>query len=142
VIGLCFRYDRRRPLRELWEWNISSFGVDKVWERGRPPDFQSHHPVTSIQTADELPRDPPLVVFQPPEGRHVQGAISLYSFEHPEDAIYFFGTDDENMTLEADLGSRRDFQAVYIPTVKYELFGAIAGAIALFDRASKRGRNG
>ena len=90
-----------------------------------------------IDTAAELP-DVPLVVLGPPDGKFVQGNVSLKDFQHPDDAIYLFGGTQDVLTVE-DLGGRVPDASVYIPFVKHECYSHAAGYMALWDRYVKRG---
>jgi hypothetical protein len=75
-----------------------------------------------------------LVVFSPPDAEHCPGTVSLWDFEHPENAAYFFGSDGGSITQD-QIGIP-SLPIVYIPS-STELFSFHAALIALHDRLMK-----
>ena len=136
MFSVCYRYDRHSWLQNQWEFVLSHFDVPLSWIRRAPDDFNSYHKSERIETANDLPRSP-LVVLAHPEGRVYKGTVALDQFEHPHNAIYFFGGDDE---INNDLGKRKPDHLVYIPATHYEMYSYVAAAITLYDRLVKNGR--
>jgi hypothetical protein len=134
---LCFSREKTWE-QDQWSYVFSNFLVSDIWERGAvDDDFKIYQPTIPVQCADELPRDRPLVLMAHPEGRYFQGIESLINFEHPDNAIYFFGASHLNVSDE-DFGDRLPDYSVYIPT-KLEMYSHVAAAVTLYDRLVKRG---
>jgi hypothetical protein len=133
VLGLCIHYDPHPQRREWWSYVAGWYGVEKIWEIGQPLDVERltrflPEPISSIE---DLPNSN-LVVFQPKDGRYVQGTISIDDFDHPEDAIYCFGYDHGNFEP-----IKRVANYVYVPTQKYEMLAAFSATVALERRRIK-----
>lgn len=80
----------------------------------------------------------PVVVFQPKDGRYVQGETSLENFTHLDDAVYYFGHSHKHMPQE-DLAGLNVVAKVYIEVDEgTELFSNQAGCIVLWDRRLKQ----
>lgn len=134
MLGLCFHYDPKRDRREHWSWIDTWFHPDEIWEVNQPASlqFESKFQPRAVKDVSFLPRSVPLVVCQPPDGRYVKGVHCIDDFEHPDDAIYYFGFDHGNMDP-----IDRDYVSVYVPTRKHEFYAAFAAAIVLNDRRAK-----
>lgn len=141
MFAVCFRSESHATLQDQWSYLFSNFGVTEIWELGEPLGQKIYQPTTKILTAEELPKQRPLVVLAPAEGRYIQGNESLKDFVHPDDAIYMFGGSHLNLN-EDDMGNRIADHYVYIDLVKYECFAHSAGYMVLWDRYMKRGQHG
>ena len=141
--GVCFRRETENWMQDQWSWVFSFDGMDspEIWERGkndpRMGDWDIYQATISIDTAAELPAGQPLVVLAHPDSQYVQGTANLFDFVHPADAIYMFGASHLNMSDEDDLGGRVPDHLLYIPFTQYEMYGAAAAYITLYDRALK-----
>ena len=138
--SICFEYDERGWNRDLWLYVITGFGVGG-FERGRDPEMTGNHFGTvAVQDVYDLPTDRPLVVLQP-LASSFPGEISLKNFVHPENAIYYFGSDRGNTTAEDLEGLEYDL--VYVPqadnVVQNELWTHQIGGIVLYDAMTKAG---
>lgn len=143
MIGICFRRENSGFLQDQWSFVFSNFGVTEIWERsGGSGDLEIYQPTVDIDTAIDLPAKRPMVVLAHQEGKYIQGVDSLVDFAHPEDAIYLFGGSRANLSDEEDLGGRAPDHLLYIPSVRYEMYGHAAGYITLYDRLVKRGSFG
>jgi hypothetical protein len=137
MLRLCFGYIRNRWEINNWSYLVAAFPVDEYYVIVRPKDeliesgFLKKAKI--IRTADELPKEPELVVAAPKKGRFIQGSVDLKDFKHPEDAIYMFGFDNVHLS-EDELGSREPDHVVYIDAEsRWELFAHVAAAIFLYD---------
>lgn len=87
------------------------------------------------QVHDSPPLGMPVILFQPLDGRFVQGENSLVDFVHPDDCCYLFGASHGQVTLDHPVDGK-----IYIPSVPtWALFASQAAAIVLYDRFVKRG---
>lgn len=141
MLRLCFGYIRNRWEINNWSYLLSSFPVDEYYVIVKANDelinsgFLKQAKI--IRTADELPKEPELVVAAPKKGRFVQGSVDLKDFKHPEDAIYMFCFDNVHLS-EDQLGTRAPDHAVYIDAEdKWELYAHVAAGIFLYDRKTK-----
>ena len=92
------------------------------------------------RNAADLDLTLPLIVFQPPNARYIQGVSSLVDFGHPRSAIYLFGGDNSNLNDEDDLGGRLPDDIVYVPqTGKDQMYSWVAAAVVFYDRLVKLG---
>lgn len=144
-VGICFAYDLNGYYRTQWLCNATAFRLDAVYERGLDDEIANPYGVVSVESADDLPLDCELVVLSPRTARLIPGQESLEFFEHPERAIYLFGADTRFLS-EEDLGGRRPDHIVYVPNIsddeRDELYSFTIGAIVLYDRLMKLGRDG
>jgi hypothetical protein len=96
----------------------------------------SHFYVDHVVNLEEAPlyQGLPTVLLAPPRGRYIQGETSLLDFDHPEEALYVFGPDNEHFSgLEAD-------HLVYIPTdSKDEMYSWVACVVTMWDRRLQYG---
>jgi hypothetical protein len=117
---------------------IDNFGVTDTWEHGRDAEIVEGYPKTKIiERISELP-EAELVLLAPPDGRQVQGVTALPDFEHPSgDTIYITGQNNVQMA-ESPFLNGRDYQTVFIPSEKHELFALVAAACTLYDRRAKQ----
>lgn len=146
TVGVCFQSEHRGWMQDQWSWVFSNFGITEIWERDadhdgyRGKDGSIYQPTIKIDTAAELP-ERPIVLLTPKEGRFFNGNTSLKDFDHPEDAIYFFGG-SHGVLSEEDFGGREPHSLVFIPFVKFESYSHSAAYVTLWDRYSKRGSFG
>ena len=121
-------------------------GVHVFWpndERGFAANqwdhAQSHFKIDSVRDwHDEVPKEHSLVVLSPANAMNVKGTQSLVDFEHPENAVYWFGSNHHHLEWE-DLPRQPD-AIVYIPANDYtELYSWTALTLVLYDRLVKHG---
>ncbi len=123
---------------DQWSYVLSHWKPRNVYLIGnvdrRLKPFRS---VIEIESAADLP-DLPVVVMQPDTSRYVKPSQTIAEFLHPDECIYLFGSDHIHLTDEHTGG--RDIRVVSIPTDTHdEMYSWIAGAVTLFDRASRHG---
>lgn len=137
MYGVCVCFNSDLEMKQWWHLLAQNFNIlsNQVWLRGNPVNRTLFGQV--IQTADELPPNRPLVIVQPRNALCIEGQDSLITFQHPQNAIYFFGTNNSYMQPE-DLGNRTPDHSIYIP-VSNELYSWTAGAMVLYDRLLKIG---
>jgi hypothetical protein len=141
TIGICFVGEQRRDTQDQWSFLLSNFGDPECWEIEKASVEAVYQKPVKIKTAEELPSDRPLVVLAPEAGKYVQGTENLKDFEHPDDAIYLFGSSHLNL-CEDEMGDRVADHCVYIPLVKCECYAPPAAYMTLWDRYVKRGSHG
>ena len=141
MLGVCFAYDKDPTIRDEWVLNLNTFDVEGRFERNNPrPDEPNRFKLTWIKDATDLPlENNELIIVSPKDGRYIQGEISLVDFEHPKDAIYFFGTDEDRLRPH-HIGEDVNYRSVYIPASP-DLWSPQIGSIVLYDRMVKLGSN-
>lgn len=133
--GVCFPYATDQ---NQWDYVLSNFKPETIWILNAPEDARLPKGARRLNTAEDLP-DNPLVVLAPKEGRFVKGEMSLVDFEHPEDAVYLFGQNNQNLS-ELELGNRVPDHVIYIPTSDHvEMYSWTAYAVTYWDRSMKHG---
>jgi hypothetical protein len=140
MIGICFKYNPgyKSLLRDQYYELIKAFPGLTIFEREvheDEPDDYNGQVFTRITDADDLSLDSTLVILTGQDANNIQGTINLKDYVHPENAIYFFGDDQSNLTQEK-IGNRVDYDKVYIP-IQANVWSAQAIAIVLYDRQSK-----
>lgn len=138
MFGVCYKGEGIRMADNAWAHVLDHFGVTEIYERGDSP-YGPLVPTIHVKDAAGLPADRPIVVAAPKTGAYVKGDINLVGFEHPDNAIYFFGTAWDALEFDEELGERRPDYSVYIPSAHHELFPFDAAAIIFYDRYIKRG---
>ena len=111
-----------------WDYILHNMGVlpTDVWIRDRGKFNQVYEP----GDLDGIP----VVVMTPIEARYVKGEIALDNFEHPEDCVYWFGSDHVNVT-EEQLEGLDVVARVYIPTPTVDqMYSWQAFAVTAWDR--------
>ncbi len=124
-----------------WDYILSSFPPDKLIVFGDAVDAPSTNVFSRLDAtyADSLNgQRGTLVVLAPDNGQYVQGDESLVDFVHPDDAIYYFGSDKSPLGPK-EVGRPPDHR-VFIPTAsKDDLFSWQAYAMVAWDRLVKSG---
>lgn len=142
MVGISFRYNGgyKSLLRDQYYELVKAFPNLVVYERGvsdlEPLDYNGS-PFIKITNADDLPKNARLVVLSAQNGKYIQGEINLKDYQHPIDAIYFFGDDNTSLS-QSDIGNVTDYDKVYIP-IEENVWSAQAMAIVLYDRQLKNG---
>ena len=140
MTSICFEYDQRQWHRDMWLYLVTAFEV-QGYERGRPEimDSMNNFGVLKIQNAYDLPLEPRLVIITPKNSKYLPGEVNLYKYVHPQNAIYYFGSDRSNLGPEMFEGL--EYELVYIPQNNMEvneLWTHQAGAITLYDIEAKK----
>jgi len=137
MFGVCIPHPEKDMWLNQWEYLFTHFVPDRIWVLHAPDDASYNATVDHIDSIQELP-SVPVVLMASLGGRYIVGNESLFSFQHPADAIYLFGFDNGNFSPVGvdDLVADK----VYVPTANHvEMYSWIAGAITFYDRAVKRG---
>lgn len=123
-----------------WDYLLSNFAPDMFWlihPDNHVPGCKLCKAAPRIKTCGELPKDVPLVLMTNRDARYIKGDTPLLSFEHPDNAIYMFGSNNEKL-FEGEGSYFEDRIAdhkVFIPLdSKHEMFSWIAGGITFWDR--------
>ena len=143
MIGVCIPYDSSDLYNNQWSFVLSHFKVDQIYLMGVPKNekINLHYlkDAVHVKTAEDLPKDIPLVLLAPESGHNIQGSESLIAFKHPADVIYLFGSDHVHFS-EDNLGKREPEFKIYIPTTtKDQMYSFVSGAITLYDGIIKNG---
>lgn len=121
-----------------YDYVLSNFAPDQLFvkcRRGHHPSSNVFKLATKIETVDELPDDLPLILFLPKTAQYITPTVPLDEFSHPVDAIYMFGPNHENLSLEEDFLNREPDHIVYIPTdTNDDMFSYNSYAVVMWDR--------
>lgn len=138
--GIVHMYDPR--FTNLWDYLVTEAQIPMSWIY---PDFGGNNGNvdepwrTHINCVNELPG--PFVVLSPEDGHNVKGEHSLYTFSHPKNCYYLFGSDRHNMSLDDDaikLHEREDITTVYIPDIGKSMYSVECAAMVMYDRRFKQ----
>ena len=140
MITVALPLPDRGHYQAQWDYILSSFPPDKlIVVKSNPDDAPSTNVFSRLEaeyrnslkgTLDTL------VVMASDNGSYVKGDESLAEFEHPDDAIYYFGGDKSRLGFE-EIG-RSPNHKVFIPTAsKDDLFSWQAYAMVAWDRVMK-----
>lgn len=133
-------YDPR--FTNLWDYLVTEAQIPMSWiypawggENGNVDEPWRTH-INCV--GEDLPG--PFVVLSPQDGHNVQGQQSLYTFSHPNECYYIFGSDRYNMSLDDDslrLHERDDVVTVHIPDIGKSLYSVEAASMVMYDRRYK-----
>ena len=138
MIDVCFHYEEPNDARNQWNVALSHNPVRNAYVRNcASPTFsldRSGANLVKVRDGDDLP-DLPLVLISPPTSPEFPGKISLFEFEHPEECIYFVGS-NRTMLDKKQMGqTRKPDHSVFIPTENiYTMYAWTALAITLYHR--------
>jgi len=137
--GICFHFDPDLKIRDYWSYIFENFKIKDLWEVGRPDKIESNwQKPRAIDAISALPKDKSMVVGSPKNGRYMPGTIPLPEFQHPENALYVFGSDRANLYPELFKGY--EYQLVYIPgDSSITMYSFQAGIVFMYDRMVKNG---
>lgn len=135
MVGVCLITPEQGEAHEVDQWVYLSWAMslDGVWATDTA---YGRSGVTTIKSLSDLP-PANLIVVQPLNGANIKGTEPLSTFIHPPNALYIFGASNTIMA-ERDIAGVSIHSKVYIASISgTELHAPIAGAMVLFDRASK-----
>lgn len=140
MISVCFRYNSNQTFMNQWDYVVCNFKPDRIFvyhdEDTEPFISNPLKEATFIKSISELPNDSTLVIFNPENGRTIQGEQSLFDYVHPENAIYYYGSDSETMQIEDFEG--KEYDKVFIPTDTVDnMYSFVAYATTMHDRRLK-----
>lgn len=142
-VGVCYGPTPNGYYETQWLATVTAFGVDQAWQR--EPELSAAAQqcgVLSCVNAEDLPEEYTLVVMSPQTAREVHPVTSLHDFVHPENAVYFFGSDTTWLS-SVELGGRVPDHIVYVPVISSnesdELYSFVIAGIVLSDRMRQRG---
>ena len=143
MVSICFINDPDENSQMQWDYILLNFRPDNLYIISEENlEFNRKSPrskSTVIKSVKDLPKNVPLVVLAPKISEHLQGETSLLEFKHPKDAIYFFGSDNGQLSKE-DFKSRKPEHLVYVPVdTDDQMFSFMAAAVVLWDRRVKNG---
>lgn len=116
-----------------WDYVLSNLKPDETYVLG---PYQCTNNVLRdaprLETLEDAP-DVPIIILAPLTSRQFVPEISILDFEHPEDALYVFGPNNEHLMPE-DVGGR-EYTALNIPTdTTDEMFNYSAYLITAWER--------
>lgn len=143
MVSVCFTHEPDEHSQMQWDYILLNFKPENLYIISNEElEFNQRSPrskATQIRNVSELPKDVPLVVLAPHSAEYLKGETSLLDFKHPENVIYFFGPDNENITKEY-FKSRKPDHLVYIPVDTIDqMFSFMTAAVVLWDRRLKNG---
>lgn len=134
--GVCLEFTPVEPFRRTWGYLIQECEVPNAWERNTHE--RSHYNWDGWHFNVDMKDVPdPLVVLTPIDGSKLKGTISLWDYVHPENAVYYFGSDKADLRHE-NIG-REKYDKVYIPDCGF-MHSFTAAAMVIYDRKIKEGR--
>lgn len=138
MLGVFFKREAKDWMQDQWEQVFHNFAIDMIWEcEHTAQDYVAERTTVAIGSAEDLPRDIPLIVLSHNGAKYYKGNESLITFQHPQDAIYMFGGSHSIMSGK-DFGEREPDSIVFIPTLRHEMYAFSAAYITLYDRLLKR----
>lgn len=143
MASLCIPLPTSGSFQNQWDFALSNFTPDQLFVIGDSSDAPetnvfSKLNATYLSSMDELP-DQPLVLMAPKNGFYIQGEIELSEFQHPENAIYIFGSDNYQMSEDIIGSVEIDFK-VFIPTdSQHDMYSWSAYVVTMWDRRMKNG---
>lgn len=138
--GVCFSYTSTMMEREYWSYVFQQFGIEELYEVGRPENIASNYKPHAIANYSDLPKNRTLVIVAHRDAKYLQGKTPLNEFIHPKDCIYVFGSDRSNFYPQQFIHHK--FKTVYIPPSHIEMYSFQAGAIIMWDRWQRLLNNG
>lgn len=135
---MCFFYTENVRRNDEWEELDKAFPECKTWELNQSltkGTVMYLNNSNGIKSLTELPEGYDIILIQPKGGREIQGETSLIDFNHPENCIYIFGTDDWYLPAKFIEGINIK-DKVYIP-IQGELWASQAAGMVLYDRLLK-----
>jgi len=125
---------------DLWAATLAGFPVDEVYLVGEAPaeaeKLKPFRGAKVVADAKGIPGD--LIVFSPLRGEKLPGLVPLGAMTHPENATYFFGSDNRHLTSETVGTDPKKLVGIECEGFDH-LFAHVAAAIVLHDRLVKRG---
>lgn len=138
--GFCLEYTPVEPFRRTWGYLVQECNIPNAWERdtGDGEKYACWQPPWHFDAKlDDLPEECELIVLTPEDGSKLQGRESLVYFEHPENVVYYFGSDKKDLHLYHLEGKK--FRSVYIPNCGF-MHSHTAAAMVVYDRMMKQWR--
>jgi hypothetical protein len=138
-VGVVFASTAVANFQQQWEYALCHFKPTHLFVYGDASVLTGSVLTTAVEIADpsELPDAPSLVLLAPINGTNIQGDQSLFSFDHPENAIYWFGSDCEHIEAEVFTNRAPDHK-VYIETNTIDqMYSFTSYLIAMYDRKVK-----
>lgn len=137
MLGVVLAHTGHSGHVQQWEFALSNFQVDRLFMvGGNPPGSAVLAGATPIESSLDLP-SVPLVLLAPSNGENIRGDQSLADFEHPADAVYWFGSDSQHIDEEVFYGRAPD-HCVFIPTDTIDqMYSHAAWLVVAWDRRCK-----
>lgn len=134
MFGVVLQHENNDHELNQWSFVLSHFQPDKVWIHGETsPNALKTLGAESLSALSSISSLGHLVVAAPNDGYSVVGEIPLQKFEHPKDAIYFFGSNHRH--LESHVLQEVEYSAVYLDVPGHsEFWNFVAAAIFFWER--------
>jgi len=139
-VSICIDYEDYIAHQTQWDYALMNFPVNTIYVhnvdsketlRGRVIEG-----ATYLESVSELPQDS-LVVLSPKKAKFVPGEHALSSFDHPDNVVYYFGSNSEYLLKEYFVDRKPD-HLVYIDLAShFDMWSWMAWAIVAYDRITK-----
>lgn len=141
TVGVVLHLPESETSLRQWEYVLCHFGPDVIYlVASERPEGIVYATAVLIDDAEDLPTGPAVVLLAPITGRIVQGNEDLATFDHPADAIYWYGPDiTEHMDPALYFpGGRQPDHLVFVPVdTDDQMFAHVAHAVVAWDRRAK-----
>jgi len=141
MYDVCVSYESGKVM-QYWDQLLTNFGIpaESVWIRNLPSNITNLYSGKYDQLYDVTKiKNKQMVVLAPPNGLYIQGVESLVDFIHPENALYFFGSDHVYLE-EEEYGGLIPNNYVYIPQHdRHDMYSFCAASCVFYDRLVKNG---
>lgn len=138
-VGVVFASTEVANFQKQWEYALCHFQPTYLYVHGDSSVLTGSVLTTAeeISGPSELPEASSLVLLASVNGTKLQGESSLFTFEHPDNAIYWFGSDSRHIEAEVFTNREPDHQ-IYIETnTKDQMFSFTSFLITMYDRKCK-----
>ncbi len=136
-IDVSFHLEEQNDGYNQWNVALSHIPVRTAYIRNHSPVFKINRSRTNaikIRDADDIPLELPLVLVSPYNSSEFPGEINLFEFKHPEECVYFFGSNRMDMNKQ-QLGNRKPNYSIWIPTSEdYTMYAWTAMTLTLYHR--------
>lgn len=138
MVSVVFTATAVANFQQQWEYVLSNFKPDVIYVHGTANlSGKVLAQAVKISGPEELPADLPLVLLAPTSGLNIQGDEPLSTFKHPEDAIYWFGSDAHHIDSEI-FSVREPDHKVYVETdTNDQMYSFATYAVVAWDRRVK-----
>jgi hypothetical protein len=139
-VGVVFTTTAVENFQRQWEFALCHFRPTYLYVHGDASVLTGSVLTTAVEITGpaDLPENPSLVLLSPINGTNLQGDETLFSFQHPDNAIYWFGSDSQHLEAEVFNNRAPDYK-VYIETNTIDqMFSFTSFLITMYDRKCKR----
>ncbi len=138
MLAVAFAHTEVQNFLQQWEYVLCHFQADAIYcVGGPPPEGAVLSSAVQIVNSQDIPSALSLVLLAPENGLNVQGDESLVDFVHPDDVVYWFGSDSRHIELELFEGRSPDHK-VFVPVdTADQAYSFMVYGIVAWDRRCK-----